>query len=257
MFDRQTFLHPIAHRGLHDQRRGIIENTWPAFRAALDRDIGIECDVQATKDNVPVVFHDFTVDRLLNGKGPLARFTYDEVQTLAYTDTGQDTCRVLKLETLLARVDGRVPVLLELKSDWSAPNRAWLDQISGIARSYSGPIALMSFDPAVLLYVKDRAPPVPRGLVSGLYRAHSREPWWPDKIDPARAAALSDLASIDTVMPDFIAYHVKDLDHAPLQRIRRVQNLPVFTWTVRSAADWNACNACADAAIFEGQLPKR
>src|SRR4051794_2404055 len=55
---------PIAHRGLHDKAKGVIENTVSAALAAVDAGYAIECDVQLTGDGEAVVFHDFTLDRL-------------------------------------------------------------------------------------------------------------------------------------------------------------------------------------------------
>ena len=46
MLDRAVFIRPIAHRGLHSARKGIIENTGPAFEAAIAKGYGIECDVR-------------------------------------------------------------------------------------------------------------------------------------------------------------------------------------------------------------------
>jgi glycerophosphoryl diester phosphodiesterase len=46
MLDRNTFLRPTAHRGLHDAAKGIIENTAAAFEAAIAKGYGIECDVR-------------------------------------------------------------------------------------------------------------------------------------------------------------------------------------------------------------------
>ena len=69
MRDRSAFLKPIAHRGLHDAAKGIIENTVPAFEAAIARGYGIECDVRPAACATPMVFHDLTLERLIEGEG--------------------------------------------------------------------------------------------------------------------------------------------------------------------------------------------
>ncbi len=88
MLDRAAFLKPIAHRGLHDSKHGIIENTGPAFEAAIAAGYGIECDVRAIKGSVPVVFHDETLNRLIAGRGPLAAVKERELKTLRYRAGG-------------------------------------------------------------------------------------------------------------------------------------------------------------------------
>lgn len=254
MWDNDTFLRPTAHRGHFTSAPTFIENTWPAFAAAIDAGLAIECDIQRTKDHVAVIFHDFTLDRLIDGSGPLKDFTYPEVQACRYKDSDET---ILTLADLFDRVRGRVPLLLELKSDWGPPDTPWMARICERAASYGGPVALMSFDPALMQITKELARDLPRGLVSGNYRHPDRASWWPDEVDDARARSLTNLHDIDTVEPDFIAYHVKDLDTPPVANARQNLGLPIMTWTVRSDRDWQLCNAFADAAIFEGKLPDR
>ncbi|MGC1779843.1 MAG: glycerophosphodiester phosphodiesterase family protein, partial [Xanthobacteraceae bacterium] len=55
---------PIAHRGLHDAARGVIENTAAAMRAAIDAGYGIEIDVQVSADGEAMVHHDDLLGRL-------------------------------------------------------------------------------------------------------------------------------------------------------------------------------------------------
>jgi len=249
MWDRDTFVRPAAHRGLHDQAKGVLENTWPAFEAALAGGFGLECDLQSSRDNVPLVFHDDTLDRLMDGQGRLANLSHDHIKALRYKN---QTETILPFETLLERVAGRAPLLVELKSDWSAPNLAWIDTICHLSQRYHGCLALMSFDPDVLQAVRHRAPEVARGLVSGDYRHPDRDPWYADVISDTRATSLTNLEPIDTVQPDFIAYHVHDLNCPAIEQARHTLNLPIFTWTVRSDEEWQLCNQFADAAIFEG-----
>ena len=66
---------PIAHRGLHDAARGVVENTLPAFEAAVAGNYAIELDVQPSADGEAVVFHDETLDRLTEARGPVAALT--------------------------------------------------------------------------------------------------------------------------------------------------------------------------------------
>lgn len=70
---------PIAHRGLHDEKIGVIENTPSAALAAVEVNYGIECDVQITADNEAMVFHDDTLDRLTASGGPLATRNADQM----------------------------------------------------------------------------------------------------------------------------------------------------------------------------------
>ena len=168
--DRATFLRPIAHRGLHDKAKGRIENTAPAFQAAIAKGYGIECDLQAAKDGTPMVFHDDGLDRLLGVHGRISLTTPAALARLRYK--GQDT-HILTFTEFLDLVGGRVPLLVEVKTNSATPLETFLDRIARQARAYKGPIALMSFDLDVVAALAKLAPTIPRGPVIGLPKR-----WW-------------------------------------------------------------------------------
>ena len=62
---------PVAHRGLHDAGRGIIENMPAAAKAAVAGNFAIECDIQLTADGEAMVHHDDALGRLTEGSGAL------------------------------------------------------------------------------------------------------------------------------------------------------------------------------------------
>lgn len=73
---------PIAHRGLHDIKKGIPENSYAAYQAAIDKNYAIEMDVRFSKDGKLVVFHDDTLDRTTEAKGPAISKTRNELLEL-------------------------------------------------------------------------------------------------------------------------------------------------------------------------------
>ena len=66
---------PIAHRGLHDARYDVPENTLAAFEAAIIGGYAIELDLNLSADGRAMMFHDGTLDRLTQFEGPLASRT--------------------------------------------------------------------------------------------------------------------------------------------------------------------------------------
>src|SRR3954462_8220896 len=112
---------PIAHRGYHDRSAGRIENTLSAAAAAIASGFAIECDLQLTADGEAVVFHDDTLERLTEAAvGPVRTRTLAELKAMALRNTGD---RIPTLGELLAAIDDRVPLIAELKSDWSGDRR--------------------------------------------------------------------------------------------------------------------------------------
>jgi glycerophosphoryl diester phosphodiesterase len=246
--DRSAFIRPIAHRGWHDAATGRIENTTPAFEAALARGLGIECDLQPAADGTPHVFHDDTLDRLTDATGPFAARTPADLAHIRHRTGG---AAILTFADFLALVGGRVPLLVEIKSDWTIVP-AFLDRIATLAKAYRGPLALMSFDPAVMAAIAVRAPSLPRGIVSGSYEGAG---WWQDRLLPERRERLRHLLESRETAPSFYAYEVKALPTPVTRYVREVQGLPLFTWTVRSAEDRTRAATHADAPIFEGDVP--
>jgi len=249
MRDRSAFLKPIAHRGLHDAAMGVIENTVPAFEAAIARGYGIECDVRSAACATPMVFHDLTLERLIEGEGQLAAHEAAALKGLSYRGASGS---MIELADLLDLVGGKVPLLIEIKSEWDAPDMRFLQAIAATAGAYRGPIALMSFDPAVMTAIRGLAPHVPRGIVSGLFAGDC---WWRGKLGPERAYALTHLLESGPAAPDFYAYDVNALPTPVTRFVREVLGLPLFTWTVRTEEQRQTAARWADAPIFEGYEP--
>lgn len=249
MLDRAQFIRPFAHRGLHDPAAGVIENTGPAFLAAIAGGYGIECDLQPASDGTPMVFHDRALKRLVDAEGLTSDRTPAELAKLRYR--GQDT-PILTYTDFLAMVSGRVPLLVEIKSDWDPPAAGFLEAIAAITSAYKGPVALMSFDPAVMARCRALAPSVPRGIVACDYTVNN---WWPDKIDAARAISLTYLLESRDTEPDFFSYHVRALPTPVTRFAREGLGLPLFTWTVRSQREREIAAKWADAVTFEGYRP--
>ena len=153
---------PIAHRGLHDATRGVVENSIPAASAAIAENYAIECDVQCTKDGDAIVFHDFTLDRLTSAKGDIGAFTADEVTRLAYRDS---TGMIARLSDFLTAVGGRVPLIIEIKSRFDADMRLTA-RVASLTAAYSGPVALQSFDPKVVAECRTLGVECPLGLIA-------------------------------------------------------------------------------------------
>lgn len=239
-------LRPVAHRGLHDVAIGRIENTPSAFASAIAKCYAIECDVQAAAGDEPVVFHDDTLDRLMDATGLVAERTPSELAQLAYRG-GAD--RILTLDMLLAQVAGRAPLLIEIKTMFGAPGR-FVQRICDIAAGYQGPLALMSFDHRAMIAVREFAPHIARGLIS--YRWD--DDWMP-QVPPAERAKLRDLAYHGAVEPSLIAYDIDDLPEAAPLDLRAQLGIPLFTWTVRTPLQRARAAEYADAIIFEGFEP--
>lgn len=224
-----------AHRGLHGP--DVPENSLAAAEGAIARGMGIECDIQRSSDDHPVVFHDWDLARLTGEAGATGERTAEALETLRLIGTDQHPIR---LSTFLDAVGGRVPLLIEIKSmpgydvEWTCASVAWL------LDSYQGDVAVMSFDPRVPIWFAAEAPSITRGLVGTDSFENGFEGVWRD---PEALAAAQ---------PDFLAIDVRDLDR-PEAAAWRAGGRPLLTWTVRSPETRATGLARADALIAEGE----
>jgi glycerophosphoryl diester phosphodiesterase len=237
---------PLAHRGLHDEARGVIENTSSAIAAATAAGYGIEVDLQITRDGDAVVHHDDALGRVTEGTGRLDAMTVAELKRVAFKAT---TDRIVTLAELIDLVAGRAALLLELKSRYDGDRRLPA-RVAAVLSSYRGPVATMSFDARHVRALKDWAPNLARGLVAERRRRKSRTDGF---AKPMRQAFVypSDLVRAG---PQFIAYSVNDLP-APAPLCARYLGLPLLAWTVRTAQERWRAERFADQMIFEGFRP--
>lgn len=158
----------VAHRGFS----GIApENTLAAFRLALEQSFvhWIELDVQLSKDGVPVVIHDFTLERTTNGTGRIKDSDWKELQQLDAGSWKNAECLGEKIPTLAQVLDlchGRVSLNIELKTTgdmYPGLEKAVLREI--MMREMQNEVVLTSFDRSALRRTKELNPEIRTGLI--------------------------------------------------------------------------------------------
>ena len=238
---------PIAHRGLHDARRGVIENTASAFAAAISGSYGVGTDLQISADGEAMVHHDDALGRLTEGTGHLAELSAAQLRAIRFRATSD---RILALGELLDLVAGRVTLLLELKSHFNGDARL-LKRTADVLSAYRGPAAVMSFDPELIELARRRYPALVRGIVA---QRHYIDNEW-NELPVSARQSMGLLLHVPRSRPQFIAYSVRDLPAGPPLLVHALWKLPLLTWTVRSDEDRKRAARWADQVIFEGWRP--
>ncbi len=196
------------------------ENTLASFTAALRSDVdGIECDIRASADHVPVVIHDATVDRTTSGTGKVATLTIRELRALdasmGHTDYS-DLC-IPMLEEVIRLVSGRCLLVLEYKSlDAVAPSVPVIRDLD--AASW---LTAWSFLPEIVAALRDQLPEVSRSLLVGT------EDDWTGKVRAAK-----DLSCIGVSLR-------QDFADAERVALARESGLKLYTWTANDPSDWS------------------
>ena len=238
---------PVAHRGLHDRPRGIIENMPGAALAAIDGNFAIECDIQLTADGEAMVHHDDALGRLTEGSGALLGMTAAELKAVRFKDTLE---RMMALADLCALVKGRVPILIEVKSHFDG-DRKLVKRMAEVLGAYAGPVVGMSFDPDQVQALREAMPELPRGIVAE--RVYSAADW--PEASPAQRKGMLHLGHAFRTRPHFLAYWVNDLPAPAPWIARHIFGLPLLTWTVRTPEQRERAARYADQMIFEGFRP--
>lgn len=248
---KSIFARPIAHRGFHDADNGIIENTPTAIQKAVYKGFAIEVDVQETADGEALVFHDYTLDRLAEGTGKVIDQPSKELVQV-HMKTGTDKLWLLK--NLFDLVDGKVPLVIEIKSLMRRDAQGdFVRHVTDQVAAYKGPACIKTFDPDMLSHAKNRNPSVLRGIV-----ADGAEPG-PDYARYSRTDRfiLRHILHAPRTRPHFISYGINDLPKAGPSLMHSLFKLPIMTWTVRTQEQRAKASRFADQIVFEGFDPDK
>ena len=230
------FSRPIAHRGLH----GIDapENSLAAFGKAIEAGFPIEIDVRPIDDGTVVVFHDDKLTRMTDLDGYVCNMTKSDLEKVRLRNSDE---RIPTFKEVLEFVDGRTPLLIEIKND-STVGQLERDTLE-LLSSYKGEYAVQSFNPYSMEFFKKNAPQIPRGQLSCFF----------DKKDLGffKRFVLKRLKMNKVSSPDFISYNHANLPNKYVPKTK----LPTLAWTVRSNAEMEKCLPYCDNIIFENFIP--
>ncbi len=246
----RSFDRPIAHRGLHDAAKGIIENTPAAFEAAIARNYAIECDVQLSSDGVPFIFHDDKFERLTSATGRSDALPIAEVQKLVLKGSA-DNATPQRFTEFLEQIAGRTQLQIELKKQADAQRIVKLaTEVAAALRTYRGPFTIESFDPRLLVAVRKAGVEGPLGIITYAYD----EPSWDTQVPWWRKFVLRHLLHWPWTRFDFISCRNLSL-YLPMVRFLHARGMEVTAWTITSEQAARAALRASDQIVFEGFLP--
>lgn len=263
---RDPFLGVLyAHRGLHDNVTDAPENSMAAFKKAVDAGYGIECDVQLTKDGVPVIFHDFTLARVaryedgcapsdavvnednsLGVKGKVIDYTYEELQSFHLMNSSE---RIPKFEDFLNLVGGKVPLIVELKIELK--DLSVCPAVDKLLSNYKGVYCIESFNPLGVFWYRKNRPEVLRGQLSDAFHRDK-----PEEFKGILYFILTNLMLNFLGRPDFIAFNHKYKSCIALRICRRLFGALTAAWTIKSQEQLEANKDTFDMLIFDSFIPR-
>ena len=230
---------PIAHRGYHDKTAP--ENSLGAFSKAIEKGYAIELDVHLLADDTVVVFHDESLARMTSNDGYLKYLNKEDIKSLRLAGTKET---IPTLAEVLALVDGKVPLLIEVKNKYKVGK---LEQaVINLLKHYKGEFAIQSFNPYSLAYFKKHAPNFLRGQLSGYFKG--------EKLAWLKKFMLKSMRLNKKVSePHFISYEASTL---PNRYTKKYKNLPLLAWAVKSKEEYMNIIKYCDNVIFENFEPE-
>lgn len=237
------------------------ENSLAAFEAACKAGYGIELDVHLSRDGQVVVIHDGDLRRVAGDKRAVADLTYAELQRIplrtgavgqggksAETSAGSPEAQYVPLlSDVLALVDGRVPLVVEIKMDRGL-DQELMRKTDALLSGYQGDYVIESFNVLALAWYRKHRPEVTRGQLAVPYRGRVDSP------DSALRWMAGSLLFNWLGRPDFVAYEWHGGHSLPMRIYRFLGGTPV-AWTVRSERAQEESRPDFDGIIFESYLP--
>lgn len=226
----------VAHRGLHNRELGIPENSLPAFARAVEQGKAIELDLHATADNRLVVLHDFQLKRMTGVPGIVEEWTLEDLRKLRLQGTD---AQIPTLDEVLELVNGRVPLLLEIKSERLGEVGRLEPVLMKRLAFYQGEFILEAFNPEVLVWLHRHAPQYIRGQLGNLDDENRQFKFY------SRHLMFNPLSR-----PDFIAFDIQKIDYK-LRLACKKHGLPLLGWTIRTEAELKKADRLCDGVIYE------
>ncbi len=225
----------IAHRGYHNNKKGIPENSVLAFKKAIDNNYLIELDVRLTKDQKLVVFHDVNLKRVCGVNKSVKDLTYKELLKYNLFDTTQ---KVPLFSDVIKLVNGRVPILIETKyhNRYGVLEKILINELS----NYKGLYAIQSFYPMSLLWLKRNTKDIPIGLLSSNFK---------NNLNRLKSIIGKTLILDLFFKTDFISYDVKGLPNNYLSYKRDKKKIVI--WTIKNKKDYDLARQYTDSLICE------
>ena len=240
---KELFYHVnFAHRGLHSRDKKIPENSLAAFKAAVDAGYGIELDLQFSKDEQIVVFHDDTLNRVCKVKGRVDDYTLAELKEMSLCKTEQ---RIPLFSEVLELVGGKVPLLVEFKN--GPKNDLLCEKTLPLLRAYKGDYCIESFSPFIVKWFRKNAPDILRGQLS------APAPEFEGELGGLSAYLLSHVFTNVICRPHFISYH-KNKKYLSV-KLADLLGAMRYVWTVRPDDDIRRIEKKNEAVIFEFYTP--
>lgn len=233
-----------AHRGFHDNTTDAPENSLRSFEKAIEMGYGIELDVHLSKDQIPVVFHDDTLERVCGVEGKVGDYTYEELQQFKLFDT---TEKIPSLAEVLELIDGKVPVIVEYKGDNF--DTTVCEMTDPVLREYQGAYCIQSFNPLLVGWYRQNRKEVVRGQLSEKLYTEGED-------KSILNFVLENLLLNVYAKPDYIAYKHDHYDNLSRILATKLFGNTSAAYTIKNQEEYETAKKRFQWIIFDSFIPE-
>jgi len=229
--------YPIAHRGLHSNNSEIPENSIISFNKALKKNIPIEIDVQLSKDNEVIVFHDFDLLRMCSIEKKISELTLNELKLLNLHNSKE---KIPTLKETLELINGQIPILIELKNEGKVGDLE--SRVNQELINYNGEFAIQSFNPFSLNWFRKNNSKILRGQLTSNFEGI--------KMPYILKFILKKMLLNFLSKPDFISIEISSLPNSKIEKKYKNKAL-ILGWTIDNNEKQIKAKKLCDNYIFE------
>ncbi len=234
-----------AHRGFFDNTKEYPENSLPAFQRAVEAGFGIELDVQMTTDGILVIFHDGTLKRMCHVDKMLSEMSFEECQQYTLKKSQE---KIPTFEQVLKIVDGKVPLIVEIKSEGKPIET--VKKACEMLDGYKGSYVMESFHPGVVYWLKKNRKDILRGQLSEDYSRY-------DTFNFIEKFILTNCMLNGITKPDFVAYDVRCRHFTIFQMMCKLFKFEKVCWTIKDSYQLEMAHEQFDLCIFDSFDPRK
>lgn len=233
----------IAHRGLHTLDQTVPENSLESFKLAIEAGYSIEFDINLTKDDIVVVFHDFNLNRMFQIDQNIDQFNYNQLKRFRLKNNEH----IPTLKEVLNLIDSKVPILIELKPHGHV--KKLCKAFMKVMENYPGKYAAFSFHPRVVYYLKKYHKDVIRGQISEYFKSDQ-------KMNKFAKFLMKRMSFNFLTKPDFISYGIYDMPNKYLDKLKR-KGITIISYAARSQEEYDFVKSHYHNVVFEYFIPNK
>ncbi len=232
---------PIAHRGITNKQKGIVENTVESCYEAIKLNMPIEIDVRLTNENELILLHDSYVVLENNQKRFFKDLKKEEFKLYKIKNSN---CTIPTLREVLQVVDGNVPLLIEAKVEGDfIHSKNIIEEICKEMKEYNGKFAIQSFYPYVGNVCKKIDGNITHGILLPITSKY-----------PSFIKNITNKLMLKCAQYDFISFGVNYLNNDMIKYLKKV-NKPLLLWTINDNK-WDDAIKALKANVIINKLTK-